>query len=103
MTDELPIVRCFQCGWVHVGTPAPEPALDRCFRCKGFAFEVIDEKELLRTVPRGVTLQGLRWPPALVQNSCRACENSSLIHKRARSKRFFAISRLEFRTYQRPN
>jgi hypothetical protein len=65
MTDELPFVRCFLCGWVHVGTPAPEPALDRCFRCKGFAFEVIEEKELLRTVPRGVTLQGLRWPPII--------------------------------------
>jgi hypothetical protein len=65
MTDESPYLRCLNCGWVHFGVARPQPAPDRCFRCKRFAFEVIDEAELLRTVPRGVTLQGLRWPPII--------------------------------------
>jgi hypothetical protein len=33
--SEHPLMRCRACGWVHVGTPAPEPAGDRCYRCKG--------------------------------------------------------------------
>jgi hypothetical protein len=63
MADESPYVRCVKCGWVHSGVAPPEPAPDLCFRCKGFLFEAIDEAELLRTVPRGVTLQAIRWPP----------------------------------------
>jgi hypothetical protein len=63
MTDESPYPRCLNCGWVHFGVARPQAAPDRCFRCKRFAFEVIDKAELLRTVPRGVTLQGLQWPP----------------------------------------
>jgi uncharacterized protein (DUF433 family) len=57
-----PLVRCRSCGWVHVGCPAPEPAGDRCNRCKRSAFEIIDREEYRRSVPIGVTLQGLRWP-----------------------------------------
>jgi uncharacterized protein (DUF433 family) len=58
-----PLVRCRSCGWVHIGCPAPEPAGDRCHRCKsGSGFEIVDREEYRRTVPIGVTLQGLRWP-----------------------------------------
>jgi hypothetical protein len=60
-----PLVRCRSCGWVHVGTPRPEPAGDRCYRCKGPVFEVIDRDEFCRTVPPGVTLQTIRWPPII--------------------------------------
>lgn len=59
MAGPSPYLRCLNCGWVHVGEPPPEPALDCCFRCKRLAFEVIDEA----AAPRGVTLQRLRWPP----------------------------------------
>jgi len=60
--DDEPLLRCLHCGWVHVGCPEPEPALETCFHCGQLEFEVIDEEELGRTVPPGVTLQGLRWP-----------------------------------------
>jgi hypothetical protein len=59
----LILVRCRLCGWVHAGVCAPEPAGDRCFRCKATAFEIIDREEFRRTVPADVTLQALRWPP----------------------------------------
>ncbi len=39
-----PVVRCRQCGWCHIGVAEPQPALDRCFRCKGRDFEVISER-----------------------------------------------------------
>jgi hypothetical protein len=70
MTDEpryseAPYVRCRRCGWVHVGVARPEPAGERCFRCKGLTFEMIDRAELRRTVPPGVTFQALRWPPLI--------------------------------------
>jgi uncharacterized protein (DUF433 family) len=60
-----PLVRCRLCGWVHIGTPVPEPAGERCYSCKGLDLEVIDDAEFRRTVPRGVTLQAIRWPPVI--------------------------------------
>jgi hypothetical protein len=60
--ERYPFVRCRSCSWVHVGVPAPQPAGSQCYRCKGESFEVIDREEFRRSVPRGVTLQGLRWP-----------------------------------------
>jgi hypothetical protein len=60
-----PLLRCGRCGWVHIGVPAPEPAGDCCFRCGAWGFEVIGADEARRTVPQGVTLQGIRWPPVV--------------------------------------
>jgi hypothetical protein len=57
------LVRCRLCGWVHAGVSAPEPAGDRCFRCEVTALQIIDREEFRRSVPAGVTLQALRWPP----------------------------------------
>jgi hypothetical protein len=62
-TNERPLVICWSCGWLHVGVPAPEPAGECCFRCKGTEFRVISHDEAMRKIPRGVTLQALRWPP----------------------------------------
>jgi hypothetical protein len=60
MTDS-PYLRCVACGWVHCAATEADEAfevLDRCFKCKGLAFEVIAPD----AAPRGVTLLPLRWP-----------------------------------------
>jgi hypothetical protein len=54
-------LKCTACGWCHVATPAGLPARERCFRCEGGAFIEVAESE----VPRGVTVQALRWPAPL--------------------------------------
>ncbi|HKM81280.1 MAG TPA: hypothetical protein VJY15_10020 [Candidatus Acidoferrum sp.] len=61
MTDS-PYLRCVACGWVHCAATEADEAfevLDRCFKCKGLAFEVIAPD----AAPRGVTLLPVRWPP----------------------------------------
>jgi hypothetical protein len=57
-----PLVRCLQCGWVHVGGTQAEAAGDYCFRCRDFGFEIIDADELRRTMPPWVSLPALHWP-----------------------------------------
>jgi hypothetical protein len=61
--DERPLLLCWSCGWLHVGVPAPEPAGKSCYRCKATEFRVISHDEAMRKIPRGVTLQTVRWPP----------------------------------------
>jgi hypothetical protein len=52
-------LRCVFCGWVHYAAGEADEALDRCFKCKGFVFEVAAPD----AAPHGVTLLPLRWPP----------------------------------------
>ena len=52
-------LRCANCGWCYFGAEKDEPALDHCFKCGSWGFEVTDPSE----IPRGVTVVGVRWPP----------------------------------------
>jgi hypothetical protein len=80
MTDESPYHRCLNCGWVHFGVARPQPAPDRCFRCKRFAFEVIDDNELLRTVlkfRRSITGRFVTLAPS----PCGTCDRPKSRHR----------------------